>query len=95
MLVSAEKTVLMQTEMKMPINRPGKTKRSQLQALKNELIAENSGMGWVSENLINTDVTVCSHITPQQARLLLASVAKRKVYWLCGCHNVRVKQESF
>lgn len=84
--------MLMQSEMKMPINRPVKTRHSQLQAVKkNELIAKNRGMGWVRENLINTDGTVYSDITPQHAGLLFSNVAKQKDYWLCGSCNVRVK----
>ncbi len=94
MLVSAaKKSMLMLTEKKMPINSPVKTRQSRLQSVTHELISENRGMGWVRENLINTDVTVCSHITPQHAGLLFASLAKQKIYWLCGSYNVRVKQK--
>lgn len=84
--------------MKMPFNGAVKTRHSRLQAVKKKkrgLIAKNRSMGWVRETLINTDVTACSHITPQYVGLLFASVAKQKVYWLCGSCNVRVKLESF
>lgn len=51
-------------------------------------------MGWVRENLINTDVTVCSHITPQPGGLPFASVAKQRVCWLCGSYNVGIRRAS-
>ncbi len=95
MLVSATETVLMLTVKKMPINRPVKTTHSQLQSVKHELIAKNRDMGWVRVILINTDVNVCSHITPQHVGFTFASLAKRKIYSLCGSDNVRAKQEGF
>lgn len=95
-LVRAAEPMLMWTEMKKPNNRTVKTRCSQLQDVKkNDLTAKNRGMGWVTENLINTDVNVCTHITPQCAGLLFATVAKQKVCWLCGSCNGRVKPKSF
>lgn len=71
---------------------------------KNESAAKNRSRGWLRENLINTDVTVCSHITPHIAcRLIVLPVWLNQRLYIqlnrgftgCGFCNVRVKLKSF